>query len=425
MAPPFGPCDQEFELAVMFDLENGQLKRVLFLQLTARPSGSPTSGLMVVQALRELGAQVHAIFAQDGAMRADYEAAGCTTEILPHGQWLGGGPKHRRLRRWFRDWYAARRIARRIDELQPQLVYVNTLTGLSGALAANWRNIPCIWHVRELFDDVGGEMHDPWPGGRWAVRALLKKLATRVVVISEAVRQNVLGDTCREKTVLIPNAVDDRFFNVTLTQAEARQQLGLPLDRPIVGVPGTLRPVKGQDFFLRAFAAVVGHVPTVLAAITGDGDPNYRNLLRRIVEESHLENHVRFLGTVRDMAVFYRACDVICIPSRSESFGRTAIEAMAVGTPAVATCVGGLAETIEDGKTGWLVIHEQTDRLASALLGLLEDGNLGQKLASAAREHTATRFCRERYHKQICHLLQSYWSSDRMQQTEPAGCVQE
>ena len=386
---------------------NGRLERALFIQLTAKPSGSPISGLMVVQALRELGAQVHAIFAQDGSMRADYEDAGCTTEILPHGQWLAGGPKHRRLRRWLRDWQAARKMVRRIDQLRPQLVYVNTLTGFAGALAAKWRKIPCIWHIRELFDDVGGEMHDPWPGGRWAVRRLLERLATRIVVISEAVRENVLGNSCREKTVLIPNAVDDQFFDVTISQAEARRLFGLPLDRPIIGVPGTLRPVKGQDFFLRAMPGVVARVPQVLAVLTGDGDANYRRSLEHFIEEAKLQNHVRFLGTVTNMPAFYRACDVICIPSRSESFGRAAIEAMAVGTPVVATRVGGLAEIIENGKTGLLVGYGASGELVGSLLTFLCQQGPKDAIVRAARKKAQDQFDGRRFKDRLCKLVET------------------
>ena len=354
---------------------------------------------MVVEALQELGAQVHVIFAQDGSMRSDYEARGCTTEILPHGQWLAGGPRHRRLRRWVRDWQAARQIARRIRQLRPSLVYVNTLTGLSGALAAKWCHVPCIWHIRELFDDVGGEMHDPWPGGRKAVRWCLESLADRVVVISRAVWENVLGSSCAGKTVLIPNAVEDRFFELTLTREEARRQLGLPMERPIVGVPGTLRPVKGHEFFLQALPGVVASVPSVLAAITGDGDPAYRQRLLDLVAANHLNEHVVFLGTVPDMAVFYRACDVVCIPSRSEPFGRTAIEAMAVGTPVVATRVGGLGEIINDGETGLLVEYLDRQNLARRLAQLVQNAQLNRSLASrggaAAREnYSITRFRR-------------------------------
>ncbi len=370
---------------------------------------------MIVEALQELGARVHVIFAQDGAMRAEYESRGCTTEILSHGQWLAGGPKHRRLRRWWRDWRAARRLARRVRQLRPDIVYVNTLTGLSGALAAKWCGVPCIWHVRELFDDVGGEMHDPWPGGRWAVRRCLQSLAERVVVISRAVWENVVGSSCQGKTVLIPNAVEDRFFELDLTQAEARQQLGLPLDRLIIGVPGTLRPVKGHEFFLEALPGVVAAVPDVLAAITGDGDPGYRQKLQAHVNASGLASHVNFLGTVADMATFYRACDVVCIPSRSESFGRTAVEAMAVGTPVVATRVGGLAETITHGETGFLVEYGETDELTRALISSLFQRESVSRAVARARNLCKNRFSRDCYVESVVAMLKSAFSS-----TEPS-----
>lgn len=387
--------------------EAGATFSAVFIQPTAKPSGSPTSGLMVVEALQQLGARVHVIFAQDGCMRSDYEARGCTTEILPHGQWLAGGPRHRRLRRWVRDWQAARQIARRIRQLRPSLVYVNTLTGLSGALAAKWCHVPCIWHIRELFDDVGGEMHDPWPGGRKAVRRCLESLADRVVVISRAVWENVLGSSCAGKTVLIPNAVEDRFFELTLTREEARCQLGLPIERPIVGVPGTLRPVKGHEFFLEALPGVVASVPSVLAAITGDGDPAYRQKLLDLVAANHLNEHVVFLGTVPDMAVFYRACDVICIPSRSESFGRTAIEAMAVGTPVVATRVGGLGEIINDGETGLLVEYGDKLQLIYSLTGILLHRGLASDSAANANHQAQLRYKRATYHANIHVLLRA------------------
>ena len=389
----------------------------VFLQPTAKPSGSPTSGLMVVEALQELGAQVHVIFAQDGSMRLDYEARGCTTEILPHGQWLAGGPKHRRLRRWIRDWQAARQIAQRLRRLRPALVYVNTLTGLSGALAAKWCRVPCIWHIRELFDDVGGEMHDPWPGGRKAVRWCLESLADRVVVISRAVWENVLGPSCAGKTVLIPNAVEDRFFELTLTREEARRQLGLPIERPIVGVPGTLRPVKGHEFFLQALPGVVASVPSVLAAITGDGDPAYRQRLLDLVAANNLNEHVVFLGTVPDMAVFYRACDVVCIPSRAEPFGRTAIEAMAIGTPVVATRVGGLGEIINAGKTGLLVEYPDTRNLGRSLVQVVQNTQLYRRLASCANASAQHDYCIPRFRRRLLSVI------TELQYTQPGSQI--
>ncbi|MEM4218225.1 MAG: glycosyltransferase, partial [Candidatus Methanomethylicaceae archaeon] len=129
----------------------------------------------------------------------------------------------------------------------------------------------------------------------------------------------------------------------------------------------------------------------VFAAITGDGEEKYRQHLHQLVRELGVDDCVRFLGTVEDMPAFYRACDVICIPSRSEPFGRTAIEAMAVGTPVVATKVGGLAETIGDAESGLLVRYGDRGHLAQCLVLTIIDQSLRQALTEqaslAVRQH--------------------------------------
>jgi len=354
---------------------------------------------MVVDALREAGFEVHTVFADMGELAEDYRRRCATVRELEHGRWLAGGPWHRRFRRLLREFRAANRFERLFEQIGPKLVYVNNLTGLAPALAARRRRIACVWHIRELFDDVGGEMHPPWPGGRHRVRRYLRSCASHIVAISRAVEQNVLDGWCRDKTTIIPNAVDNVFFAEIRTSAEARRALGLPLGQPLVGVPGTLRPVKGHEFFLEAAAQVAKAMPEVLFAITGDGEPPYREKLSQRVNQLGLTNRIRFLGTVADMPAFYRACDVICIPSRSEPFGRTAVEAMAVGTPVVATAVGGLAETIQDGQTGLLVPHGDVKLLVSALARVLKDKGLGTLLASVARRYVQ-QHCQQDAHRE-------------------------
>ncbi len=379
--------------------------QVIFVQFTLQPSGSPISGLMVVDALREAGFQVHAVYHQPGEMLRQYQDKCLTARQLDHGRWLAGGPWHRRLRRLLHDYRAAKKFEQVFRETQPNLVYINNLTGLSAALAARRLRIPCIWHVRELFDDVGGEMHPPWPGGKRLVRYVLQRCAKRIVVISRAVQENVLGMHTDDQTVVIPNAADECFFREARCVEETRRLLGLPQGRPIVGVPGTLRPVKGHEFFLEAFARVVKGKPDVVAAFAGDGEPQFRQSLVHRVTQLGVEKHVVFLGTVADMPAFYRACDLICIPSRSESFGRTAIEAMAVGTPVVATDVGGLRETIHHGETGLLVPYGDVNPLASAMLKLLTNDSLAARLASEARGKAEKEYGCEAYMDRIRRLV--------------------
>jgi len=381
---------------------------VLFVQFTLKSSGSPISGLMVVDALREAGFGVHAVYHQSGDLLPQYEEKCIAVSQIDHGRWLSGGPWHRRFRRLLSDMKAAREFVKLIREIKPRLVYVNNLTGLAAALAARRAGIPCVWHVRELFDDVEGEMHPPWPGGKLLARCLIARCATRVVVISRAVQENVLGTWCRNRTILIPNAVDDSFFQESRCQEEARRALGLPLGRPVVGVPGTLRPVKGHDFFLRALAQVRQQISNIFAAFAGDGDPKYRQKLEEMVADLNLREHVRFLATVTDMPAFYRACDVICVPSRSESFGRTAIEAMAVGTPVVATAVGGLPEIVQHDVTGLLVPYGEVQSLTSCLAKLLNDRCLVSRLAFTSRGKVEEAFSPVTYCNRLSHMASQF-----------------
>lgn len=364
----------------------------VFVQFTLRPSGSPISGLMVVDALREVGWEVHLAYQQGGELLQRYRERCASVSQIDHGRWLAGGPWHRRARRLWADLRSARCFAKSFAELRPNLVYVNNLTGLSPILAAHRLGIPAIWHIRELFPDAGGEMYPPWPGGKRLVRYLVRHLPRGIIAISRAVVENVVGCTEHPRLTILPNAVSDDFFQETRSREEARALFGLPSDRPVVGVPGTLRPVKGHPFFLRAFAQVVRDVPTALAAITGDGESKYKGELQSLIGQLNIENNVRFLGTVQDMPAFYRACDVVCIPSRSEPFGRVAVEAMAVGTPVVATGVGGLMETIEHGVNGLLVPFGDVRALAGGLLGLLEDGNTRRRLAERGREQAKREY---------------------------------
>jgi glycosyltransferase involved in cell wall biosynthesis len=111
------------------------------------------------------------------------------------------------------------------------------------------------------------------------------------------------------------------------------------------------------------------------------------------------------LGWVEDMPAFYRACDLVCIPSRAEPFGRTAIEAFAVGTPVVATEVGGLQETVTDGGTGLLVQYGNEESLAIAIVRLLESTGLRRQFAEAARHAAKEKYAEHDYKKRVLHLL--------------------
>ena len=379
-------------------LRAGALK-VLLVQHCAALSGSTISGHLIARGMREAGSPVDVAFGFDGPCRALYEEIGCRTHVVPHKNWLRAKRWDRSLRCIAAERRRAREFERLIRQAQPDVVYVNSIVSLAAAVAAKRVGVPCMWHIRELFEDVGGEMQIPAFGGRRLVRRYLRRYADRLVAISHAVVENVIGDD-RDVT-LIPNAVADEFFEFNLSRSEARATLRLPTEGRIVGVPGTLRPVKGHQFFLKAAAQVAVMHPNCRFAMTGDGPDAYHRQLLDEADDLGLAGRIDWLGTTQDMPAFYRACDLVCVPSASESFGRTAIEAFACGTPVIASAVGGLKETIEDGSNGLLVEYGNVAGLAGAMSRLLTDEELRERLSVAAREDAEERFSEGRYRAAI------------------------
>ena len=377
----------------------------MFVQFTAEPTGSPLSGLLIVKALRARGWDVDAVFGRSGSCAALYEAAGCAVHDLPHGLWLSADRWFRQMRRWKSEWSAARQFSRLMRDRRPDLVYINNLTGVAAALAARWHRIPCVWHLRELFQDVGGEVRDPPLGGRAVVRLALNRLATQLVAVSDAVRRNVIGDHPVPPVTVVPNAAFAEFFREHRSPEECRKLLGLPASGPIVGMPGGLRPIKGHGFFLEAARLANVRHPDAHFAITGSGQPAYRKQLDASLVGTPLAERVHFLGTVTDMAAFYRACDVICVPSRADSCPRTAIEPLAIGTPVIGSDVGGISETLDHGRTGLLVPYGDPEKLGAAMLRLLDDPEERSRLAAAALVRAEAEYREDLYCERILRII--------------------
>jgi len=369
-------------------------KRVLLVQRSSALDGSAYSGLLGANGLQEAGWDVHVAFGYEGPIIDRYATAGHTTHVVPHDNWLRRGRTHQFLKDSWLEWRRARSFTTLIEDIAPDLIYVNTVVSLAGAIAARRADIPCVWHLRELFADVGGEMCAP----RWArpfIRGVIRTHADRLVANSEATARNMLGDDLREVAVF-PNAVRAAFFDEGRTCQEARADIGLEANGPVIGVPGTLRPMKGHPFFFEAVAPLLREQDALRVAVTGEGTSGFTDRLKEKIRSLGIQGQVIFLGWVDDMPAFYRACDVACIPSRAEPFGRTAIEGFAAGTPVVATAVGGLQGIVVDEETGLLVPYGNEDALQKALRRVLETPKLRQKMKRNARE-----VAEKNYHERV------------------------
>ena len=151
-----------------------------------------------------------------------------------------------------------------------------------------------------------------------------------------------------------------------------------------------LRPGKGDETLIDAYATVVarGHPGTLVIA----GDGVERAAIETAIATRGIQNRVQLLGDVADVDALLTASDVFVLPSWAESFPYSVIEAMAIGVPIVATAVGGIGEAIEDGVTGRLVPARDAAALAAGIGDVIADRNLATRLGTAARERARLRF---------------------------------
>lgn len=209
------------------------------------------------------------------------------------------------------------------------------------------------------------------------------------------------ADAC--KIMVVPCGVDLGLFR-PVSQDEARRLLGLPAGRRVVLFVGRIEPLKGIDTLLRAMALLAADGASkqedlsviIVGGAPGAGAAQVRSeldRLQRLQAELGIDHLVTFMGAQNQdtLVYYYSAADVTVVPSHYESFGMVALEAMACGTPVIASKVGGLAFTVQDGQTGFLVPDRDPELLAAKIRSLLDDDDLRRRLGRQA-EQWADRF---------------------------------
>ena len=177
---------------------------------------------------------------------------------------------------------------------------------------------------------------------------------------------------------------------ITDEEAQAcKTELGISGCYPVLGVVGSLYPVKGHRFLLEALPEILRRWPKAQLLVIGRGELDV--VLKEQVEQLAIGANVHFLGMRQDVPRLLSLMDVFVLPSLSEGLSLALLEAMASGKPVVATRVGGNPELIDHGRTGLLVQSEDAKDLAANLLTLLSDSGTMQQLGRQACQQPA--FC--------------------------------
>jgi len=220
---------------------------------------------------------------------------------------------------------------------------------------------------------------------------LSRKIAScwgdKVIAISEAVAQHLREDFHIEENriVLIRNGIDLQLFK-SMGQCERdKKRKEFKLDGgPLIGMIARLSDVKGQDILIHAMAHISKEMPQAKLLLIGKG--KMEDELKNLTEKLHLRDQVIFHSTVDYTPDFLPIFDIIVTPSRQEGLGLSVLEAQAVGIPIVASNVGGLLNLIKNEETGLLVQKEDSQALATAIIRLLKDAALANKLSANAKD---------------------------------------
>ena len=205
-----------------------------------------------------------------------------------------------------------------------------------------------------------------------------------------------LLDKCRrmgvsqERSLLIENAIDCEQFSRRQSRPEAKQRLGLPADRPVIGAVGRLSPEKGFDRLISAAAELIKRGRRLTLVILGGGAEQSR--LESQIRQLGLRDSVRLAGFQSDTISWYEAMDLFALSSLREGLPNVVLEAMALETPVVATRVAGVPRVIEDGRSGLVVPIGDDAALVDALDRLLGDESLRADLAAEGRRVIEDRY---------------------------------
>ncbi|MBN1652864.1 MAG: glycosyltransferase family 4 protein [Deltaproteobacteria bacterium] len=296
----------------------------------------------------------------------------------------------------------APRLSRLIRDASVDLVYCNNMMVKPiGALAAQLAGVPCVLHARNLHE-------------RPAKVLLYCQCVARLPAVKRVIANSVA--TAAPYRSAVPHKVSVVYNGIDLSEYDARScergtfraSLGFAPNASLIGFTGNLIPRKGVDILIRAIARAWPKYPDLQLVLVGQvpvGETqDHRAHYEVLAGKLGIADRVRFVGFVPDVRSAVRDFDILVLPSLQEPFGRSVIEAMALGTPVVASRVGGIPEIIEHKRDGLLVTPGNAQELAHALELLLDNAGLRFRLAESARIKVATKFNVAVLTQEIVHL---------------------
>ncbi len=276
------------------------------------------------------------------------------------------------------------------------------LSGLvAEQLRAQWGGTPIVqmFHtLGHMKNQIASDDSERAPQSRLDGEAHIVAVADRLIAATPAEERQLIDlyGADPAKIDIVPPGVDPQRFH-PLDKKEAKRRVGIPCGDFNILFAGRIEPLKGVDTLLRAMSILQERHPdavknTCVAIIGGDPWADDRDAemarLQQLRSDLGIHDLVTFLGA-KDQDIlpyYYAAAEMVVMPSHYESFGMVALEAMATGTPVIASEVGGLAHLVQHGFNGYHVPSRDPEALAARILDLLQDPELRARLGQQAQQ---------------------------------------
>ncbi len=306
----------------------------------------------------------------------------------------------------FHDYLALWELIHLMRQKRYDIVHThNSKAGFIGRLAAKISKVPIIIHTIHGF-----AFHEYEMPPRRILFILLEKFAARysdkLITVSEPLREWGLKLNIGKPSqyVTIYDGIEAEKFKINIDIDAKKKGLGISPKEKVIGVVAKLWEGKGHEAILEAAHEVIKEIPDVKFLFVGEG--YLRNKLEKQVRKMGLSDQVIFTGFRSDIPEITATFDIALLVSLFEGMGRVLLEAMISGKPVVATKVGGIVDVVKDGETGILVPPGDADALAKAIVTILKDEELAQRMGETGKRRIDERFIAKTMVKKITEVYE-------------------
>jgi len=344
---------------------------ILHLSTSSGPGGAERMISTLTAALNRGQFRIIVGLFRPGWLQAECETLGVTTFVIP----LAG--------RFYLQWFRA--CLRLLRKERVALIHAHEFSAIvCGWIVATVAGVPVVATVH-------GKNYFWEKLRRRAAYRLVSRQGTMVAVSQDLKRFicDRLGIAEKRVEVIYNGVAQAQTVTDEETQ-KCKAEIGISGLYPVLGVVGSLYPVKGHRFLLEAMPEILRRWPQAVLLVIGRGELEFA--LKERAEQLAIGAHIHFLGMRQDVPRLLSVLDAFVLPSLSEGLSLALLEAMASGKPVVATRVGGNPELIDHGRTGFLVQPEDAKDLAANLVKLLSDPGMMQEFGRQGAERVRQHF---------------------------------